>query len=100
MDRNEILRIIRKSEEICRKRKLKRSFYTILFYTAVNMQVLYWQGQIDRNISSILSAVLFSVIISVITFVANIIIFDQLFRLDKEDEAKHEMIKKKLEGHN
>ena len=98
MDRNQIQRLIKHSEEISRRRKQKRAFYTILFYTAVNMLVFYWQGQIDRNISSILSAVLLSVIISVITFVANLIIFDQLFRLDQEDKAKHEMIKRKLEG--
>lgn len=98
MDRSEIYRMIKKSEEICRRRKLKRFFHTILFYTAVNLLVFYWQGQIDRNIWSILSAVLLSVIISVIVFAANIIIFDQLFRLEQEDKAKHETIKRKLEG--
>ena len=97
MDRNKIQRLIEKSEEIARRRKLKRNLYTILFYTAVNLQVFYWQGQLGRSISDILGAVLLSAIISVAAFILNVIIFDQLFRLDQEDKAKQEMFRNQLE---
>ena len=98
MDKYEIYRLIKNSEELCRRRRQKRYIYTILFYTAVNLLVLLWQGQIGRNIGDMLGEVLVAVIISVITFVANSIIWYQLFKLDQEDNEKHEMIKSKLEA--
>lgn len=97
MNRSNIYRLIKESEKVCHTRKLKRYFYTVLFYTAVNLQLFYWNGMLDRNVLHILGAVLFAAVIAVITFVANFTIFDQLFRMDKEDNEKHEMIKRKLD---
>jgi uncharacterized membrane protein (DUF485 family) len=98
MKRNELYRLIQQKEREFEREKQKRAAYTIIVYTAVLLLISYAQEQL--HLSSFLELagdVIACGILSTIAFIANGIIFHQLFTVS-EGEKKHlEYLKKKLE---
>lgn len=98
MKRNELYRLIQQKEREFEREKQKRAAFTVTVYTVVLLFVLYAQKQL--HLSSFLEFagdVIFCAVLSTIAFIANGVIFHQLFTVS-EGEKKHlEYLKKKLE---
>ena len=98
MKRNELYRLIQQTEREFERRKGKRAIYTILAYTAVMLLIFYWQGELEPfNLWNLAGAAIGCMFLSGIAFLANAIIFDQLFRINEEEKNHLEYLKKKLE---
>jgi hypothetical protein len=58
----------------------------------------YWQGQLDvSSVFDFVASIVVAAIFAVIAFIANVIIFDQLFRVSEGEKNHLEYLKKKLE---
>lgn len=97
MNKTEIFQQIKKSEKEFDRRKTKRAIYTILFYTAVLLQILYWQDQFGHTILDILGSVLVSIVLSFIAFLINTVIFHHLITTSQAEEKALEYLRKQLE---
>ena len=96
MDANELRKLIRKGERKFERRKLKRFVLTVLFYTAVLLVFCYWQGQLEGDIRHILSLLILCVIVAITSVIFNSVVFEQLLRLNKEEEQALEYLRKRL----
>lgn len=97
MDKKELLLHINRCEELHERRKLKRSAYIVLFYTAVLLGICYLQGRFDKkNIWHIAVEVVVCIIISCVSVLFNSIIYHQLFKLNQDEEATIEYLRKRL----
>ena len=97
MDRNELLQHLLKCEKLHERRKLKRFVYTVLFYTAVLFGICYLQNRLaGATVLDILGEILLCVIISCVCVLINSVIFHQLFKMNQEEEAALEYLKKRL----
>lgn len=97
MDRNELLLHINRCEELHERRKQKRFIYTVLFYAAVYMVIFYWQEQFSiSSISETLAALVVSVIVSVVTCFFNALVFGQLDKVSRDEQAAIDYLKKRL----
>lgn len=97
MDRNELLLHIKRCKELHERRKQKRFNYTVLFYAAVYMVIFYWQEQFSiSSILNVLAALVFSVIISVITCLINALVFGQLAKMSRDEQAAIDYLEKRL----
>ena len=98
MDRSQLWNLYQKAEKDLERRKLKRFAYTVLFYTVVLLVIFYWQDQLCGSILEILGKAFLCIIFAVVIVLINAVIFDQLFRLNGEDKAALENLKKSLEN--
>lgn len=97
MDKNELIRHIQKCEQLHERRKLKRFIYTVLCYTAVLLGICYLQNRLaGATVWDILGEILLCVIISCVFVLINSVIFHQLFKMNQEEEAALEYLKKRL----
>lgn len=97
MDRNELWQHLRKCEKLHERRKLKRFIYTVLCYTAVLLGICYLQNRLaGATVWDILVEILLCVIISCVCVLINSVIFHQLFKMNQEEEAALEYLKKRL----
>lgn len=97
MDKHELWQHIQKLEKINQRRKLKRFAYTVLFYAAVLFGICYLQGRLEgASIFDLIGEFVVCFIISIPCVLFNIIIFDQLNRVSKEEDEALEFLKKRL----
>ena len=97
MDKNELRLHLQKCEKLHERRKLKRFIYTVLFYSVVLFVIFYWQDQLaGASVWDVLAAVVVCIIISIPCVLFNTIIFEQLIRLNKEEEQALEYLRKRL----
>jgi len=97
MDKNELRLHLQKCEKLHERRKLKRFIYTVLFYSVVLFVIFYWQDQLAGASGwDVLAAVVVCIIISIPCVLFNTIIFEQLIRLNKEEEQALEYLRKRL----
>lgn len=98
MTSNELwLEILRKESEIDRNR-LKRSAYTVLFYTVVFTWIAYSIFQPDGNkLWAIFCTFLLCIIPAAISFLFNVIIFGQLTRCSNAEDYALKALKKKYD---
>ena len=97
MNKAELIQKINKSEKEFDRQKTKRAIYTVLFYTAVLLQILYWQDQFGHTILDILGSVLVCMVLSFIAFLINTVIFHHLFTKSQAEEKALEYLRKQLE---
>jgi branched-subunit amino acid permease len=97
MDKNELIRHIQKYEQLHERRKLKRFGYTVLFYTAVLFGICYLQNRLaGATVWDILGEILLCVILSCVCVLVNSIIFHQLFKMEQDEQAAIDYLKKRL----
>lgn len=97
MDKNELRYHLQKCEKLNQRRKLKRYCYTVLFYAAVFFGICYLQGRLEgANIFELIGEFVVCVILSVISTLFNLIIFEQLIRMDKAEDEALEFLRKRL----
>jgi hypothetical protein len=60
------------------------------------MVICYWQDQLKGDIWNILSIILLCLIFAIASMLVNSIIFEQLFRLSKEEDAALEYLRKRI----
>ena len=97
MDRNELWQHLLKCEKLHERRKLKRFVYTVLFYTAVLFGICYLQNRLaGATVWDILGEILLCVILSCVSVLINSIIFHQLFKMEQDEKATIDYLKKRL----
>ena len=97
MDKVELIQQIKKSEKEFDRRKTKRAIYTVLFYTAVLLQIFYWQDQFGHNILDILGDIIVCLVLSFVAFLINTVIFHHLITTSQAEENALEFLRKQLE---
>ena len=97
MDRNELWQHLLKCEQLNERRKRKRFVYTVLFYTAVLFGICYLQNRLaGATVWDVLGEILLCVILSCVSVLINSIIFHQLFKMEQDEQAAIDYLKKRL----
>lgn len=96
--RKELIQQINANEKLFQKRKTKRALYLLIFYTIVFMVVMYWIDgqQTIFDFEWLLGAFLVSIFLAGISFVANALIFKQLFDISNSEEKNLAYLRQKL----
>jgi cell division protein FtsB len=96
MDKERLLYCLQKCEKQQQKRKRKRCFYTVSFYTVVLLLILYWLGQIGDSIGDIFVSALFCFIGSFVSYFINLEIFGRILQQEKDEDTALEYLRKRL----
>jgi RsiW-degrading membrane proteinase PrsW (M82 family) len=97
MDKNELRLHLQKCEKLHERRKLKRFCFTVLFYSAVLMVICYLQDRfVDASLWDILGEAVVCILLSIPAVMFNSVIFHQLTKLNQDEEAALEYLRKRL----
>jgi prolipoprotein diacylglyceryltransferase len=94
MDRNELIKLINKSEKQFERRKFKRFALTVLFYAVVFTAVEYVRS--DLYLVELVSTFGICLILTIPFVLLSTVIFEQLIRLSKDENDTLEWLRNRL----
>ena len=87
MDKNELWRLIQKTEKLFERRKIKRMVLAILFYVAVCFLVICTLDKSSiKNFSDIIDVLAASIFIGVISFFFNLLVWSYLCQKSQDEK--------------
>ena len=95
MDKNELWRLIQKTEKKNEGRKLKRFILTVLFYAVVFLAIEYIRS--DLGLLELAGEFVVCLVLAIPFVLVNLVIFGQLIKASKQEDNALDFLRKMLE---
>jgi choline-glycine betaine transporter len=95
MDKNELWRLIQKTEKRNDRRKLKRFIITVLFYAVAFLAIEYVRS--DLSLLELAGEFVACLVLAIPFVLVNLVIFGQLIKASQQEDHALEFLRKMLE---